>query len=557
MDWLTEIIRNDHLVAHTIILLALVSATGIMLGNIKFRGIRFGVAGVLFSGLIFGHFGARFNEEVLHFVREFGLVLFVFMMGLKVGPGFFSSLKEQGLVLNAMALAVVSLGVLATLSIIYLGGVHPSAAVGILSGATTNTPSLGAVKELLSGMTELPPEISKNPGLGYAVAYPFGVIGIVFSLILLRLFTRANVNDEIAAYEAESAQIAPSLSGVTLTVTNSNIDGLTIGQLKELIGDRASVSRISHKNKMEVATPERVIHLGDLLHVIGEDAPLKRARLIIGVEATTDLPSLPGTLISRTILVTREKTIRKSLAELGLERDYRVRITRVRRADVDLLSTPNLRLHFGDMVRVVGEEQQIEAVEKILGNSSNKLGEPQYTSIFIGIALGILLGSIPFYLPGVPKPLKFGLAGGPLIVAILFGRLGQIGPFSCYVPYPANMAVRELGIIMFLAAVGVSSGGSLVQTLLHGDGFLWMLYGVLITMLPILVVGLIARLFFKLNYLTITGVLSGAMTDPPALAFANRMARSNAQSVAYATVYPLTMLLRILSAQIIILFTLN
>jgi putative transport protein len=551
MEWLKELFTGVS-VAHSLLILALVAASGVLLGSFKIKGVGLGIAGVLFTGLLFGHFGFHIEKEVMEFVREFGLILFVYTIGMQVGPGFVASLRKQGLPLNLMAATVVILGALITVGIVLIAGIDMSVAVGLFSGGTTNTPALGAAQQALKNLPSFTEEMAKNPGLGYAVAYPFGIMGIILTMGLIRGFFRVQPTQEAAEFTKQMQSSTPKLNNLNLVVTNPNLDGLPIEKIPGLTRSGVVLSRVLKGNEMDVATPDTVLHLGDIVHAVGAPDKLKEIQIIIGKVSDVDLKSMPSHVTTRRVVVTKKSVLGKSIEELDLDA-YGVAVTRVSRAEIEFTPTPNIRLQFADTLLLVGEEEAIVKAAKELGNSPKQLNHPQIVPIFVGIALGVIVGSIPFHFPNMPAAVKLGLAGGPLLVAIILSRIGRVGPLIYYMPLSANFMLRELGITLFLACVGLKAGDQFVKTLTQGDGFMWMGMAALITLIPILLVGLFARAIYKLNYTSICGVLAGSMTDPPALAFANAMTGSDAPSISYATVYPLTMLLRVLAAQLLVL----
>lgn len=538
--------------ATPILVIAFTTLLGLLIGSIRVKGLKLGVAGMLFSGLIMGHLGLTLEPHLLSFLKEAGLVLFVFTVGLQLGPGFFNSLKKDGLRLNALAALVIISGAL----IIYGGGrwlgwTAPVMA-GIFSGATTNTPSLGAAQQLLG------PGQATTASMAYAVVYPFAVVGIILALVLIRIFFRIRLEDEIAEFDKERLGATGNIRRMTIEITNPNLDGARLSELPGIGSTGAIVSRIRRKSTgtVEVGKGASTVNTGDLLLAVGSAETLQRALLGIGREAQEDLTVTPGPVISKRLIVTNRSAIGKTIRELHLQDQFGVTVSRLSRQDMILSATADVKLQFGDMVNVVGEETIIPAVEEVLGNSIKQLNETSFASIFLGIAAGILLGLYPWNLPGMPVPLRLGLTGGPLLVAILMGRMGRIGPLVIHMPINANTAFRELGIILFLGCVGLGAGGKFVETAFSDDGFRWMLMGLAVTMIPLLIFGFIGRKIMKINYLTLSGLLSGSMTDPPALAFANKLSGSDAPSLAYANVYPLTMLLRILIAQVAMLLLL-
>ena len=538
-------------------MLSLVAAIGLALGSFKVRGLGLGIAGVLFAGIAFGHFGIHVDDRTREFARELGLVFFVYSIGLQVGPGFFASLRRHGLRLNLLAAAVVLLGIASALVLHFAGGVAPAAVVGILSGATTNTPSLAAAQQALKQSISDDRALvaaSKLPGLGYAVSYPFGVLGIILVMLGVRSAFRIVLKSEADELERSSAAEAPPLARANLEVANPNLVGMALEKVPLLAGSGLVVSRIWHEGTLQVPRPETRLQLGDVLLAVGRREDLDALRIIVGRESTLDLRSLPSAITTRRLIVTRTAATGKTLGELNFPRRLGVQITRVSRAEVEMSAHAGFELQYGDTVLAVGEPAEIRKVGDELGDSPKTLNYPHLVPMFVGIALGVVAGSIPFSLPGVPAPVRLGLAGGPLVVAILLARLGRMGPLVWYMPISANYALRETGIVLFLAAVGLGAGDVFVETLVHGDGLYWMACGAGITIVPILSVALFARAVLKLNYLTLCGLLAGSMTDPPALSFASSVTGSEAPSLAYATVYPLTKILRVLSTQLLVLY---
>ena len=551
-NWLVALFTGDSSAA-AITVLALVAAAGIVLGSVQVFGISLGIAGVLFSGLVFGHFGLSINTHIMEFTREFGLILFVYSIGIQVGPGFIASLRREGLPLNLMAAGVVLLGAVITVLISRFAGVELPAAVGMFSGATTNTPSLAAAQSALSELPGYTEEMGKLPGLGYAVAYPFGVIGIIITMLFTRAVFRIDRRREAELHAQRQAAGASRLARMNIEITNTNLENMAVADLPLLEKADMVVSRVLHDGKTTVAAPDTRLHVGDVMLAVGTPDELEDLRVLAGRESSSDLTSIPGSITSRHFIVTNKKVLGKRVNELGLVEKAGVRITRVRRGDVELAAAGALRLQFGDSLLVVGTEESLAGAEKILGNSVKKLNHPEVIPLFIGIVLGVMLGSLPIHVPGMPAAVKLGLAGGPLVIAIVLSRIGRIGPLVWHMPVSANLMLRELGIVLFLACVGLKAGDRFVATLLEGDGFYWMALATLITLTPVMLAALIGRIFLKLNYMTLCGLLSGGMTDPPALAFACSMNESDAPMVSYATVYPLTMILRVLCAQAMVL----
>ncbi len=556
MDWLVALFMQGS-IAHAILVLSLTVSLGLALGNVRVLGISLGVGGVLFAGLAMGHFGMSIHHELIEFVREFGLILFVYAIGLQVGPGFFSSLRRQGLTLNLFAVAIILGGTLLTVAISLLFGIDFEVAVGLLSGAVTNTPSLGAAQQALKDLPGMAPEAGQMVGLGYAVAYPFGILGIIITMLVVRRLFRINVKAETEEFVRCQSSSAKPIETGDFEVTNENLDGLSIDQLSELTGPGVVVTRIYRDGKQQLATPQSRLRKGDVIHGVGTASRLATFRVIVGRESSLDLPHLPSPIHYRRLIVTREQFVGMTLEQLDLEERYGLLLTRVVRSGVEFTPTRSMKLMFGDRLMVVGLEQAIERAGRELGDSPQELDRPHIIPIFLGIAMGVIVGSIPFVFSGMPAPVKLGLAGGPLIVAILMGRIGRIGPFVSYMPNAAKKLLSEFGIALFLACVGLMAGERFFRILFEGDGLWWMALAATITLLPILIVGIVARAWKKLNYLTLCGLLAGSMTDPPALAFATQSLKNDAPSISYATVYPLTMLMRVIVAQILVLIMLG
>jgi len=552
MTWLHQLLTVET-VAQSVLVIAAVAVLGLAFGSLKFKGIGLGVAGVLFSGLAVGHLGITISPPVMEFAREFGLILFVYTIGMQVGPGFFASLRRQGLPLNLMAAAIVVTGSLITIAISRLAGVPMAAAVGLFAGATTNTPSLGAAQEAIRSLPDAAPGAATLPGLGYAVAYPFGVVGIILAMLLLKSLFRVDLKKETADLLNASGSRPAKLSRLNLLVTNANLEGMRLDKLPLLDSLEVVISRIQHQGEVSLARPELVIHLGDTLLAVGPADKLDELRVIVGEVSSVDLRKLKSNLVLRQVVVTKKAILGRALDDLGFLESAEITVTRVSRAEVELSAIPGRRLQFGDVLTLVGSEEDIAAAARELGNSLKQLNHTELIPVFVGIGLGVLLGSVPLAFPGMPAPVRLGLAGGPLLVAILLSRMGRIGPLLWYMPTNANFALREIGIVLFLACVGLHAGEKFVDTLVHGDGLRWMGFGIIITLAPLVLVGLGARLFLKTNYVTICGLLAGSMTDPPALAFANSISGSDAPAISYSTVYPLTMLLRVVCAQLLVL----
>lgn len=552
-----EMVKEISPHAEPILILACTAILGLLLGSIAIRGMKLGVAGMLFSGLLMGHLGLRLEPELLAFLKEFGLVLFVFTVGLQLGPGFFNSLKQDGAKLNALAVIIVLLSAL----VIYAGGSllgwQPGVMAGIFSGATTNTPSLGAAQQVL-GMNPTFSAQTDTAAMAYAVVYPFGVIGIIFAIVLLRTIFRINPADELKRLQEQQQSALGEIQHVTWEVVNPNMDGIAIRNIPGLGLDGVIISRIRRKDAIEAETVsgETILRRGDRILAVGPAEALQRVVLGIGSIVDEDLRQAPGNVTAKRLFVTHKRVIGKTIRSLQISERFGVTVTRVSRQDMIITTVADVKLQFGDMVNVVGEEASIEQVKKMFGNSVRELNETSFASIFVGIALGVLFGLYPWHLPGMPVPLRLGLAGGPLLVAIIMGRLGRIGPLVIHMPINANTAFRELGIIFFLACVGLGAGGRFAETAFSTSGLQWIAMGIAVTMLPLLISGIIGRKYFQLNFLTLSGLLAGSMTDPPALAFANKLSKSEYPSLAYANVYPMTMVLRIVVAQVAMLWML-
>ncbi|HBR2781286.1 TPA: putative transporter [Klebsiella pneumoniae] len=542
-------------IALTVSVLALVAVVGLWIGNVKIRGVGFGIGGVLFGGIIVGHFvdqaGVTLSSPMLHFIQEFGLILFVYTIGIQVGPGFFASLRVSGLRLNLFAILIVILGGLVTAVLHKLFNIPLPVVLGIFSGAVTNTPALGAGQQILRDIG-VPFEVVDQMGMSYAMAYPFGICGILLTMWLVRLFFRINIEKEAQRFEESSGNGHAHLHTINVRVENPNLNQMAIQDVPMLNSDNIVCSRLKRGELLMVPAPGTLIQAGDLLHLVGRPEDLHNAQLVIGQEVATSLSTRGTDLKVERVVVTNEKVLGKKIRDLHVKQRYDVVISRLNRAGVELVASSSASLQFGDILNLVGRPEAIDAVAAELGNAQQKLQQVQMLPVFIGIGLGVLLGSIPLFIPGFPAALKLGLAGGPLIMALILGRIGSIGKLYWFMPPSANLALRELGIVLFLAVVGLKSGGDFVATLTQGDGLSWIAYGIFITAIPLLTVGVLARMLAKMNYLTLCGMLAGSMTDPPALAFANNLhATSGAAALSYATVYPLVMFLRIITPQLL------
>lgn len=540
--------------AVSLILLSSVAAGGLALGAVKIKGVGLGSAGVLFVGLLVGSLGFGMDPAVTEFLREFGLMLFVFTLGLQLGPGFFDSLRRAGLSLNVLAVSIVLAGVLCTWLCGVLFNIAAGARLGLFSGSTTNTPSLGAAQQALQAIAA-PPDQMLLPALAYSASYPIGIIGIIASLLLLQRFFKIDMAAEARAFDSVQKQGTEPLERLNVRVENANLEGLTVHDLPGRRETGVIISRLQRADESAVinATEETPVRLGDHLLLVGTAENLASFQRIIGSVAEVDLMKAPGEVSFKRVVVTNRKLLGKSLAELGLDHLHGVTVTRIVRAGVEMTAVPGVKLQFGDFLHVVGETSGLEAAAKTLGNSLLALNTTQFIPVFIGLALGVLAGSLPISVPGLASPLKLGLAGGPLVVAILLSRLGRVGPLVWHMPANTNLAFRELGIAMFLACVGLSAGPKFFSTVMSKDGLVWAGAALVVSMVPLLVAGIIGRRWMRLNFLVLSGLLTGSMTDPPALAFANGLAKSDAPSIAYATVYPATMLTRILMAQVMVL----
>ncbi len=536
--------------ASALLFLSFTGILGILIGKIKIFNVKLGIGGVLFAGLLVGHLGADFEPHTLHFIKEFGLILFIYSIGLEVGPRFISSLKSNGLTLNLLATGIVVLGFLIAVILKITFDIPTQVIAGIMCGAVTNTPGLGAAQQVIQEQLSNP-DLVVESGMGYAVAYPFGIIGIIFSMILIRKIFKIDTKDETSDFSKKISGLSGKVEAINLEVTNQALVGKTTSFLRETMSGEFALSRIFRNGEFIIAEENEEIRKGDILYGVSTKKHYKDLELKVGHIKKTGEVNITGKLGMRHVLFTNKKLQGKSIKQIGISRRYPVNITRIFRSGNEIIPSENDSVEFGDTIRIVGERKALNDVAEILGNSIKDLAHPRIIPIFTGILIGVLIGSIPFAIPGLPAPAKLGLAGGPLLVALFLGHTGRIGKFDFFITPSANLFIRELGIVLFLACVGLSSGKHFVHTIVNG-GYIWMLYGAAITFIPLLIIGFIARLL-KFNYLTICGLLAGSMTDPPALEFANSLSPVQAQSTAYATVYPLVMFLRILLAQILIL----
>lgn len=550
MGWLFELHKTQP-VAHAIGALAFVCVLGMALGSLKFRGIGLGTAGVLFAGIFVGHFGNPVDHHTLDFVKELGLVVFVFTIGLQLGPGFFAALRHQGVKLNLLAAAIVILGAAGVAVIGRLAGFDNAAMLGIFSGASTNTPALGAATQTISTFQNIKPDQLALPALAYAVSYPTAIVGIIGSLLLLKGIFRIDPAKEAAEFAGSHRPEVESLERRTLVVTNPNLDGVRVDSIPGSIETKVTISRIGHGREIVAATDATVIHPGDRLVVVGTLAGLEKFEKVVGRRSDEDLVLEESDVTFRRVIVTDRSVLGKTVGQLDLDDRFGVAVTRVTRADIEMTAVPGLRLQFGDQIQIVGRKEDLDRAADAVGDSLKELNTTHFIPFFIGIVLGIALGTLPIPFPGLPQPVRLGLAGGPLIVALVLGRIGRVGRQVWHMPANTNLAFREFGIALFFAAVGLSAGAKFFATVFSANGLQWLLAGACVTVLPLVIVGGLGRIVWKLNYIDLSGLLAGSMTDPPALAFASNIAQSDAPTVAYATVYPLTTLMRILSAQIL------
>ncbi len=539
--------------ASTLLFLSIVGMVGIFLGKLQLGRLKLGIAGVLFVGLLVGHLGANINHHVLHLVKEFGLILFVYTIGIEIGPRFLSSLRNNGMRLNVLAALIVSLGLLSAVAVKYIFNLDVNVVAGLFSGAVTNTPSLGAVQALITEQFgDKGAEMAEVTGMAYAVAYPFGILGILLAMMTIKWIFRVDVSKEADNYKEEQDASSGNIDTISIKVTNPNLFGQKLSSLTASLNKDFVISRLLRNDKYMVPDGKIIINEGDILIGLCRTSDEKKVELVVGEVTIQKSFEITGELSMRHILMTNRRLAGKTLARINLSSMFPANVTRVFRGETEIIPSGSTTLEFGDTIRVVGKREKMDVVANFLGNSLRDLSHPNLVPLFLGIFLGILLGSIPFAIPGLPAPAKLGLAGGPLIIALALGHKGRIGNFDFYMTPSANRFIRELGIVLFLGAVGIGSGKHFVETVVNG-GYMWMLYAAIITFVPLITIGIVGRLM-KINYLSICGYLAGSMTDPPALEFANSISPVQAQATAYATVYPLTMFLRILFAQILVLF---
>ena len=562
MDWLIALFNTNDSVAHIVLLYSVVIAGGVLLGKVKIGGISLGVTFVLFVGILAGHIKFTAPINILTFMQDFGLILFVFCIGLQVGPGFFESFKKGGIKLNllSMSLILLNVAVMFACYFIFFDTTDVNALpmmVGTLSGAVTNTPGLGAANEALSSMEKSFPNGLPQIASGYACAYPLGVLGIIGATIAVRYICRVDLQEEeekLAAQESEDPHAKPHIMHVR--VNNSYLDGRTLGQISEFLNRDMVCTRLYHDGKVVIPQQETVFSLGDEALIVCAESDAEAIQVFIGEELSEEwsYEDKEQPLVSKRIVVTRPAINGKLLREMHFTSVYGVNITRITRQGMNLFASPSHRFQIGDRVVAVGPEDHVDRVAEVLGNSARRLDAPNVATIFIGIIVGILFGSIPVNIQGIPAALKLGIAGGPLVIAILIGRFGYKFKLITYTTTSANLMLREIGLALFLASVGIKAGAHFWDTVIQGDGIKYVYTGFIITVIPILIIGTITRLVYKFNYFTIMGMLAGTCTDPPALAYANQICSREAPGIGYSTVYPLSMFLRIFTAQLIVLF---
>jgi putative transport protein len=539
-------------VAHAVLAFSLVIALGLAFGSLGIRGIRLGTAGVLFAGLFLGQAGLHIDQSILEFARDFGLILFVYTVGLQVGPSFFSSLKRQGLALNALGAAIVLLGGLIVIGLRFVLNFSVPAVAGLFSGATTNTPSLAAGQAAFLTLKASPQGSSDLLGMAYAVAYPFGVLGIILTMLLIQK-TYATDPLQQTSPSDDNKEEADSPEFLDIEVTNPDVDGIPIRELPFAAESDIVFSRLHHGGKVTVPESDSVIRVGDSLRLVGTKTKLSEFETIIGKKSAISLADVPSDLTTERLYVTKREVLGKTLGELDFEHFFGTIVTRITRAGIEFAASDQVSVQFGDSLFVVGPAEGVSKVSEIVGNKLEALNSPHIVPVFIGLMLGVILGSLPISLPGMPAPVRLGLAGGPLLIALVLSRIGRIGPLIWYMAPGANLVIREIGIALFLACVGLKSGSRLLEVLISGNGVAWLLAGIVLTLVPLVTVGLVARNFLRIEYPTICGVLAGSMTDPPALAFATSLTKSDRPLTAYAAVYPLVMILRVFLVQILVL----
>jgi putative transport protein len=550
MTWLSNL-HETQPIAHAIGILSFVCVIGMALGSVKLGGVGLGTAGVLFAGILVGHWGQAVDHQTLDFVKEFGLILFVFTIGLQLGPGFFAALRQQGVKMNALAAAIVVTGAVTAAGVGWLAKFDNAAVLGIFSGASTNTPSLGAATQTLGTLPDVAPDRLALPALAYAVTYPTAIIGIIGTLLVLKKVFRIDPVREAEEFAARNRRDAEPLERRTLVVTNPNLDSVRLDEIPGRTEAGVTISRVRHGQDTSPATNSTIVHRDDRIAVIGTRAGLDVFERVVGHRSDEDIVLAESGITFRRVVVTDHHVLGSTVGELHLDERFGVAVTRVTRADIEMSAVPGLRLQFGDVLQIVGREPDIGRAAPSLGNSLKELNETHFIPFFIGIVLGVALGTMPIAFPGLPHPVRLGLAGGPLIVALILGRIGHFRRQVWHMPVNTNVALREFGIALFFAAVGLSAGAKFFATVFSATGLQWLMAGACVTVIPLLLAGIFARIAWKMNFADLSGLLAGSMTDPPALAFASSVAGSDAPTVAYATVYPLTTLLRILAAQIL------
>ncbi len=553
--FLTAASESLGTVTFAIVVIASVAAAGLLLGGVRFRGIGLGAGGVLFAGILFSYFGTDIDPKISHFAKELGLILFVFTTGIQLGPGIVQMWRKQGIRLNAMALAIVVQGVILVVGCHRVLHLSVFTSAGLFCGATTNTPALGAAEQAVAMLASKSEASTAMLASAYAVAYPGAIVGIILSMVLLRRILNIDIESEAKELHDLEYAALESIERDCVLVDNVHLHGIAFGRIPgvEELGVRISRIKRSGEDSVLPANAETEIKTGDVLQVVGNRSSLDRITPLLGQPSDIDLMNAPGSVSYRRVFVTEARALNKPLRDLALDKLFSASVTRIIRPGVETAACGSSRFHYGDIAHIVGDEVALERATKFLGNSAKALSDTPFLPLFIGILLGVMLGLVPFQIPGVPFPVRLGLAGGPLLAAIVLSLIGNIGNLVWYIPTSANRALKELGIILFLACTGLATGASFFSAMISLDGVKWMVTGFLVTVLPLMSTGLIARLWWKQSYLVLCGVMAGSMTDPPALAFANSLAESEASSTAYAAVYPLTMILRIVSAQGLIL----
>lgn len=555
MSWFSAFFHDHSSAAYIIFIYAVVIALGVALGKLSYKGVSFGIAFVLFTGIIVSHFGFTIDEKILEYIKEFGLILFVYTMGLQVGPGFFASLRNRGIVFNMLALICVISSIAIVVAMFYATGTPMPSLVGLMSGAVTNTPGLGAAQQTVKDLSVAHAELKDLPPLGgyYAIAYPGGVVGIILVMMFLKWIFKVDIQKEQETYLAQNKAAAPKPATLTLRIENPLLIGKQVATLFDTLKANFVVSRIKRGAEVTSASKETILHEGDTVLIVANPSDFDRLKTLIGSESDEDLSQHEGSLSAQKIRITRKEVCTHPLAELDVIHKYGITITRILRSGVEFIPSGHTRLQFGDLVTVIGDDDDIKNLATEFGNSEKELREPNIAGLFLGIGIGVLFGSIPIVFPGVPVPVKLGLAGGPLIIAIFISRYGSVIPVISYVTQSANYMVREIGIVLFLSSVGLGAGATFLSMLFSAQGMELLLMAALITVIPLLITSFIAHFVYKLNLLEIFGLLAGASTDPPALSFAIKMVGNDSPAVVYAGVYPLTMFLRILVAQLLIL----